>query len=64
MPGCLRLATGHLFPEGLTPGRVLGVHAVCSSVLVDDLSQPLGQPGRKLLVVGLETWIGNVAAGD
>ena len=62
MPGCLRLATGHLFPEGLTPGSFLGVYTVRTSILVDDIPQPFREPGRELLVVRLETGILNIAA--
>ena len=57
------LATGYFQPEGLTPGSLLRVNTVCTSILVDDVSQPLREPGRELLVVRFESGILNVTAG-
>ena len=69
MPGCSRLALGSLqlgvsLGGGLTPGHVLRVYAVRTSVLEDDLSQPLRKPWGELLVVRLEARIGNVTASQ
>ena len=62
------LGTGYSQPEGLTPGSLtpvsfIRVNTVCTSILVDDISQPLGEPGRELLVVRFEAGILNVAPG-
>ena len=56
--------TRYLHLGSLPPSSFLRVNTVRTSVLKDDLPQPLRKPGRELLVVRLETGILNVAASQ